>query len=221
MSSNITLTTRVSALETGVAEIKGSLALIAEHFGLNKPEAVAVEAAPAKAAKGKGKKAKAAKAQVVAAPTTKVLTRVSLREFKATKAGKAYAAANPGASASGILDGRFPMPEGFHAPTGERKAAIAEWKEQQAEAPKAKKGKKGKGAKGTKEVVVAVMETSAKARTLTPAQQARIEAPRRADGTVTPKVEWPLRESLALSGKYDRHEIDAKVAAAHAAGVFA
>lgn len=58
------------------------------------------------------------------ARTTKVLNRTNLRAFKATKAGKAYA----GVSCADILEGRSPMPKGFHAPTGARKAAIQAWK---------------------------------------------------------------------------------------------
>jgi hypothetical protein len=74
-------------------------------------------------------KADVAKADVA---RTKVLTRTSLRAFKATKAGKAYTKAHAGASVSGIVAGEFPMPAGFHAPTGERREAIAAWKAAQA-----------------------------------------------------------------------------------------
>lgn len=74
-------------------------------------------------------------------------------------------------------------------------------------APKAKKAKgKAKGAQ-----VVAATTDSAKA--------AASEAPRRADGTITPKREWALREQLAEAGKWDRHEIDAKVAKAVSKGL--
>lgn len=37
------------------------------------------------------------------------------------------------------------------------------------------------------------------------------DAPRRANGTITPKREWALREQLAETGKYDRFQIDKKV----------
>lgn len=45
------------------------------------------------------------------------------------------------------------------------------------------------------------------------------EAPRRADGTITPKREWVLREQLAETGRFDRHQIDRKVAKAVAKGL--
>lgn len=70
---------------------------------------------------------KTAKVQV----STTVLNRTTLRAFKATKAGKAYATANPGVSASMIQKGEAPVPAGFHLPTGERREAIQAWKDAQ------------------------------------------------------------------------------------------
>jgi hypothetical protein len=40
------------------------------------------------------------------------------------------------------------------------------------------------------------------------------DGPRRADGSITPKREWALREQLAETGKFDRHQIDKRVAKA-------
>jgi len=67
-----------------------------------------------------------------------------------------------------------------------------------AKAPKATKAK----AKGAQVVAVASDATPA------------YEAPRRADGTITPKREWALREQLAETGKFDRYQIDKRVAKA-------
>jgi hypothetical protein len=65
------------------------------------------------------------------------------------------------------------------------------------------------------QVVVAETVTEAPAKPRTPAQKAAAErlaaAPRRADGTVTPESEWAAREALALTGKWDRFEIDALI----------
>lgn len=47
------------------------------------------------------------------------------------------------------------------------------------------------------------------------------EAPRRADGTITPKVEWADREALAMSGMFDRHQIDAIIAQYRVEGQYA
>lgn len=66
------------------------------------------------------------------------------------------------------------------------------------------------------QVVVAEARPSAKARTAKQVEAAHkvAEAPRRADGTITPKREWAVREALAATGKYDRHEIDERTAQA-------
>lgn len=71
-------------------------------------------------------------------------------------------------------------------------------------------GKKSKG-KGKGAQVVAVVEDATPARNVS---HVASDAPRRADGTITPKREWALREQLALTGKFDRHQIDKKVAKA-------
>lgn len=83
-------------------------------------------------------------------------------------------------------------------------------------ASKAERKAAKKAAKKAAQQVLVQVEPEAPAKTLTPAQQARIDAPRDALGRVTPKAEWPLREALAETGKYDRKEIDAKVAEARA-----
>lgn len=80
-------------------------------------------------------------------------------------------------------------------------------------------GKKGnKAAKGGLTLVKGGKAVAAKV-TRTE-QAATVRAPSRgpsnAKGHNTPKREWALREQLAETGKYDRHEIDAKVAAAMA-----
>jgi len=45
-----------------------------------------------------------------------------------------------------------------------------------------------------------------------PAKERAASGPRDAMGRITPKAQWDLRESLAMTGKFDRHEIDAIVA---------
>ncbi len=67
----------------------------------------------------------------------------------------------------------------------------------------------------TPTVVVTEAKPAQAAKPLTEAQVAHREAPRRANGTCPPKREWALREQLAMTGKFDRHEIDAKVAEAY------
>lgn len=79
-----------------------------------------------------------------------------------------------------------------------------------------KASKKGKKAKVTAPVVAEVRRSQkAKVTTTTVAAS----KPRNAQGQITPKEEWSLRESLAETGKYDREEIDAKVAEARALGL--
>lgn len=41
-----------------------------------------------------------------------------------------------------------------------------------------------------------------------PAKERAADGPRDAMGRITPKAEWAQREALALTGSYDRHEID-------------
>jgi hypothetical protein len=79
-------------------------------------------------------------------------------------------------------------------------------------APKASKKAKAKARKAEVEKVAAKVEADAPAK----ARPAGADAPRRADGTITPKSEWALREALAETGKFDRHEIDAAVSALNA-----
>lgn len=73
-------------------------------------------------------------------------------------------------------------------------------------APKAAKASKGKKAKARKaEKVAAVVEAD---------EAAKVRAsdgPRRADGTITPASQWAEREALALTGQFDRFQIDAIV----------
>lgn len=73
--------------------------------------------------------------------------------------------------------------------------------------PKASKPASKKASKkGSKTEKVA-----AKVEADSPAKVRAADGPRRADGSITPKTQWDLRESLADSGKFDRHEIDAIV----------
>ena len=67
-------------------------------------------------------------------------------------------------------------------------------------------------------VVVAenTRKAPAKRKAMTAKQREVAESPRRANGTIPPRKEWALREMLAETGKYDRHEIDAKVEEAYA-----
>lgn len=71
----------------------------------------------------------------------------------------------------------------------------------------------GSGKRVSKKPVATKKRSVAKVEANAPAKVPASEAPRRADGTITPKSEWALRESLAESGRFDRHEIDAIVAA--------
>lgn len=64
-------------------------------------------------------------------------------------------------------------------------------------------------------VVAAKVEGTKPAKERTPAQKAADEAPLDANGKRTKKCEWAIREALADSGKYDRNEIDERVAKAY------
>lgn len=121
--------------------------------------------------------------------------RNKLREHKA--AGKIPAGVTvKDAIAQGLMDANGNLPgESVTLTKAERKAA--------------KKARKAQEA--AQAVAVIVPSEPAKAKPLTPAQEARIDAPRRADGTMTPRSEWALREALAMTGKYDRYEVDALV----------
>lgn len=77
-------------------------------------------------------------------------------------------------------------------------------------------GKKGKKAKVTAPVVAEVKRSQKAKVTSTTVAASK---PRNAQGQITPKEEWALRESLAETGKYDREEIDTKVAEARALGL--
>jgi len=92
-----------------------------------------------------------------------------------------------------VLTGEFGTPS-----VGTKSAA-------KAKKSSAKKGSKAKGRKGTRQV--------AKVDANAPAKVRPADGPRDAMGRITPRSEWALRESLAETGKFDRHEIDAAVAA--------
>ena len=110
----------VQALKADVATLKGGQD---EILALLRGQLTAQADAPAKVQRPAAVEAKAE------ARTTKPLTLKAFRAMKATKKGaKAYA----GVSRTDVLAGRAPMPAGFHAPTGERKAAIQAWKAAQA-----------------------------------------------------------------------------------------
>lgn len=70
---------------------------------------------------------------------------------------------------------------------------------------KAPKGKKAKGKRAKAQAVVTQVETEA------PAKMKAHEAPRRANGTIPPATQWAERERLALTGQFDRFQIDALV----------
>lgn len=55
-------------------------------------------------------------------------------------------------------------------------------------------------------------KVAAKVEADTPAKAHASSGPRDALGHITPKAEWAMREALAETGKFDRHEIDAIVA---------
>lgn len=77
-----------------------------------------------------------------------------------------------------------------------------------------KAGKKAGKAKKAGKTKVTAEVTDAQ-----PAVLRAADGPRNAAGHITNKREWGLRETLADSGKYDRHQIDAKVAEAIEAGL--
>lgn len=240
MSSNArtTLSARVSSLENDVATVKADVRLI-----LNALTGTPVEAPKAKAKKAKATKVEATKVEAKPTVTRKpkarntpnrkpvvngtvegarCLTRHNRAQFIADHSwAKDLPPAQRSTSALArlVIEGGMPLVGSWAI--GPRRAETITGKAQPVTGPAVKAGKKAKKGKKGKTVVQAVVEVAAPAKALTPAQQARVEAPRDALGRVTPKVEWPLREALAESGKYDRHEIDAKVAAAHEAGVFA
>lgn len=76
--------------------------------------------------------------------------------------------------------------------------------------------RKGKGKGKAQLTLVPPVQEPVKTPAKAKARPVGADAPRRADGTVTPKREWALREHLAETGQYDRFEIDAKVAEAMA-----
>lgn len=71
-------------------------------------------------------------------------------------------------------------------------------------APKpARKARKG-GKKGSRKQQVAQVQADAPAKAT--------DGPRNAKGHITPRSEWAKREALAMTGQFDRYEIDALVA---------
>lgn len=75
----------------------------------------------------------------------------------------------------------------------------------------------GKAAKKAKASKVEAPKAKAKVQVtakVTPAEPAKVRAadgPRNAQGHITHKREWELREALAMTGEYDRYQIDKKV----------
>lgn len=227
-STTLSLSTRVSALEGDMADIKASVqALVTALVPTTKAAPKASKKAEPKAEVTKARKTGARKTpnrKPVANGTVagaRCLVRGNRAQFVADH-DWATAGMSVKALAEAVLVEGKPLtgswaigPRRAESITGSAKAVTGP------SVKAGKKGKKGKGKKGTKTTVQAVVEPSAPAKTLTPAQQERVDAPRDALGRVTPKVEWTLRQTLAESGKYDRHEIDARVKAARDAGVFA
>ena len=187
---------RLTAVETGLSEIRTMQA--SQGLVLEALYAKIVGSEPVALATPFVTGEVVSSADFVNAPLTAAVVKpepkvegVSFRDLRAAlKAHKAAGAIKPGLTVKEAIAAGLMNPDGT-LPTGAPKpvAVVAEVK---AEVP----------AKRT--------------RTVTEAEQARREAPRRADGTATPKREWALREQLAMTGKFDRFEIDAKVAEAYA-----
>ena len=149
--------------------------------------------APRKAGKAKGK-AKGKKAQGV--PFKQLQLR--LREHKTAGTIKPGITVRE-AIAAGLMTEAGILPDGSPVPSVD-------------EAPKA--SKKAKKAKKARKAVVAEVVAEQPAKRTRPAAA---DMPRNALGQTTPKSEWAMRERLALTGDYDRYEIDNMVAAAHEA----
>ena len=189
MSKNITTAARMTALETrfDAFEAKFDRVLTALEGRVTEP----VETKPAKASK-KGKKAKASakasKAAKAEAPKGKPFG--ELREI--LKAHKAAGLVEAGISVKQMIEaGRM---DTFGNLLGD--------------APKAP----AKGKKARKVVAEVAPEAPAKAKREVSENHVARVAPRRADGTIPPKSEWAMRESLAETGRFDRYEIDSIVA---------
>lgn len=150
-----------------------------------------VETAPVKETKApKGKKAKKADAPE-GLPFGQL--RAILREHKV--AGRVEG----GVSVKQMIDaGRM---DAFGNLTDEQAVVAVE----AAEAPrKAKKAKKAKA-----ERVVAEVETEAPAKERKPVSENHAsQGPRDSLGRITPKVQWDLREALAMSAQFSREDID-------------
>lgn len=148
----------------------------------------AIEGAPKATRKGKARKATTKKAAPKADVTVRHLVRKNRPAF--VKAHPWAAGLSTSQIAEAVVSGTQSCESGWAI--GERRTAMVE-----AKAPKAKTTKR------TKRVVAEVKADA-------PAKAA--DAPRNARGHITPRSEWALRENLAETGKFDRHEIDAIVA---------
>lgn len=200
--SKINLSTRVANLESSQAEILNTLGGLQDLLGQIAQAVTGTTPAPIAAPVVKGEVVKvttakpAAKARPVAIEGKRCLTSKNRLDFIAD-----HDWAQPGTSTSALAT----------AVLVDGQPLTGNW----AIGPKRSEIILGKTDTPTAPVVAAKVEGKAPAKPLTPAQQAHRDAPRRADGTCPPKREWALRESLAESGKFDRHEIDAKVAEAY------
>lgn len=177
-------TTRITALESDVAEIKGMLTVLVTRF-VTEPVAE-----PTRKGK-KGKKGKEAKKARKPEGIGFKALQLRLREHKA--AGLIV----PGVSvrealAAGLMDANGNVTGGA--------VVVAK-----VEADKPAKTAR-KASKRAPEPEYGTAEWIAWAR---PTDDG---APRRADGSVTPKAEWALRMALAESGTFDAAEIDRVVA---------
>lgn len=188
-----TLAGRISALEASQAR---SLALLEQLVGGGaspakgrKAKATTTRKPATRKGKGKAAKAKAEGPLFLTAGRRKAF--IAAHEWAEDHTSTRRLAELVVVEGMPLVEG-WAVGEGYRALFGEAKPAKASKKA----APKAKA--KGKKAQRTAAVV-------------TPAAPAKVPAadgPRRANGTIAPKSEWALREALAETGKFDRHEID-------------
>lgn len=188
-------TTRITALESAVVTLADQQAQI---IALLEGRAKAASTKPgrkATTAKRKGTKGRAAQPQ---APAVRYLSSKSRKDFIKAH-GWAEDHTSTRALAELVVVGGQPLAKGWAVGEGYR-SLFAD------ATPKAAKPAKKASKKGAK-------RTAAKVEASAPAKVRAAEGPRDAKGHITPKAQWALRERLAESGKFDRHEIDTIVEA--------
>lgn len=201
MTHNTTTAGRISALESGLDSLESKIDALLGHF------------APADAPKASTKAKRSAKGKGKATPTAEVryLTRKNRAAF--VKAHPWAQGLGTNAIAEAVVSGAQTTVKGWAIGNGRTERvttgsfgtpSVGTKTAAKAAKSSAKKGSK-KGAKRTRQVAKVDADAPAKVR---PA-----DGPRDAQGRITPRSEWALRESLAETGKFDRFEIDAAVKA--------